>query len=37
MAVDQELLKVILSMDNFDELNRFFEDLFTPAELDVCL
>ena len=34
MAIDQELLKVISSFDDMDELNRFFEDIFTPAELD---
>ena len=34
MAVDKELLKVIASIDNIDDLNRFFEDIFTPAELD---
>ncbi len=34
MAVDQELLKVISSIDNLEELSRFFEDIFTPAELD---
>ena len=34
MAVDQELLKVIASMDNLDDLTLFFEDIFTPAELE---
>lgn len=34
MAVDQELLKVISSMENLDDLNRFFEDILTPAELE---
>lgn len=34
MAVDQELLKVILSIDTLDDLNHFFKDMFTPAELD---
>ncbi|MBU8848414.1 MAG: trp operon repressor [Desulfobacterales bacterium] len=34
MAVDHELLKVILSIDNFDDLNLFFDDIFTPAELE---
>ncbi len=34
MAVDQELLKVISSMDNLDDLNHFFDEIFTPAELD---
>ncbi|NOX35803.1 MAG: transcriptional regulator [Deltaproteobacteria bacterium] len=35
MAVDPELLKIISSIDGLDDLNRFFEDIFTPAELDV--
>ncbi|MCD4675834.1 MAG: trp operon repressor [Desulfobacula sp.] len=34
MAVDPELLKVISSINNLDDLSRFFEDIFTPAELD---
>ncbi|WP_300463085.1 Trp family transcriptional regulator [Desulfobacula sp.] len=34
MSVDPELLKVIASMDSLADLNRFFEDIFTPAELD---
>ena len=34
MAVDQELLHVIASLKTMDEMNRFFEDIFTPAELD---
>jgi TrpR family trp operon transcriptional repressor len=34
MTVDQELLKVVSSMDNLDDLNRFFEEIFTPAELE---
>ncbi len=34
MAVDPGLLKVISSINNLDDLNRFFEDIFTPAELD---
>ncbi len=34
MTIDQELLKVILSINDLDELNRFFNDIFTPAELD---
>ena len=34
MSVDQELLKVILSIKNLDELDSFFNDIFTPAELD---
>ncbi len=34
MAIDPELLKVISSLDDLGELARFFEDIFTPAELD---
>ncbi len=34
MGIDQELLKVISSLKNKDEMNRFFEEIFTPAELD---
>lgn len=34
MSVDPELLKAISSIDNIDDLNRFFLDIFTPSELD---
>lgn len=34
MTIDQELLEVILSIDNLNDLNCFFEDIFTPAELE---
>ena len=34
MSVDQELLSVIFSIDSEEELNSFFNDIFTPAELD---
>ncbi len=34
MTIDQELLNVISSINDLDELNRFFNDIFTPAELD---
>ncbi|MBC2705343.1 MAG: transcriptional regulator [Desulfobacula sp.] len=34
MAIDQDLLKVISSIDSLDDMNHFFEDIFTPAELD---
>ena len=38
MTVDQELLNVVLSIDNLDDLNYFFEDIFTSAELyDISL
>jgi TrpR family trp operon transcriptional repressor len=33
-AVDPELLDIIFKIDNVDDLKRFFEDIFTPAELD---
>ena len=34
MAIDRELLKVISSIKELDDLDRFFKDIFTPAELD---
>ncbi len=34
MAVDKDLLNIILSIDDLEELNRFFEDILTPAELE---
>lgn len=34
MALDQELLTIILSITDSDELNRFLNDIFTPAELE---
>ena len=34
MAIDRELMKVFLSIKELDDLNRFFKDIFTPAELD---
>jgi TrpR family transcriptional regulator, trp operon repressor len=34
MAIDPQLLHVISTIDELDELERFFKDLFTPAELD---
>ncbi|OGR22365.1 MAG: repressor [Desulfobacterales bacterium RIFOXYA12_FULL_46_15] len=38
MTVDAELLNIILTIDNLDDLNHFFEDLFTPAEInDIAL
>ncbi|MCG8550053.1 MAG: YerC/YecD family TrpR-related protein [Desulfobacterales bacterium] len=33
MRIDQELLDVILSIKNKDELESFFEEIFTPAEI----
>jgi len=34
MAINQELLKVIHSIENMKDLSLFFEDIFTPAELE---
>ena len=34
MAVDKELLNVIASLKDTDEMDRFFKDIFTPAELE---
>lgn len=34
MSIDQELLNVILSIDNPRDLDSFFTDIFTPAELE---
>jgi len=34
MSVDKELLEVVLSIKKKDELENFFNDIFTPAELD---
>lgn len=34
MKVDQDLLDVILAMDDPGELRLFFNDIFTPAELE---
>jgi TrpR family trp operon transcriptional repressor len=34
MTVDLELLKNISSIDDLDELKSFFEEIFTPSELD---
>lgn len=34
MSVDQELLEMVLSIKELDDLNDFFKDLFTPAELE---
>nr|WP_319493821.1 YerC/YecD family TrpR-related protein [uncultured Desulfobacter sp.] len=33
MRIDDQLLDVILSIKNKDELESFFEEIFTPAEL----
>ncbi len=38
MSLDQDFLKIVLSIKDTDELNLLFEDLLTPAELaDVSL
>lgn len=34
MAIDQDLLAAIFSVKDVKSLNSFFNDLFTPAELD---
>ncbi len=34
MAVDPDLLKAVLSLDCIEDLNRFFQDMLTPAELE---
>lgn len=34
MALEPELLNIILNINSSDELNAFFEDLFTPAEIE---
>lgn len=34
MALDRELLKVIASIKNLEELDQFLNEIFTPAELD---
>ncbi|MCF8093406.1 MAG: trp operon repressor [Desulfotignum sp.] len=34
MAIDRQLLHVISTISDLDELERFFTDLLTPAELD---
>jgi TrpR family transcriptional regulator, trp operon repressor len=34
MAIDRQLLQVVSTINDLDELERFFMDLFTPAELD---
>lgn len=34
MAVDRQLLHIISTISELDDLERFFRDLFTPAELD---
>jgi TrpR family transcriptional regulator, trp operon repressor len=34
MTIDLDLLKAVLSLNSIEDLNRFFEDIFTPAELE---
>ncbi len=34
MTVDKELLRVISEIKEIDDLNSFFEDILTPAELE---
>ena len=33
MQIDRELLKVIASIKNLDDLETFFEEILTPAEI----
>lgn len=33
MSVDRDLLKTILSFEDIDELDKFCQEIFTPAEL----
>lgn len=34
MAIDKDLLKIITSINNINDLECFFKDIFTPSELD---
>ena len=34
MPVDRDLLKVFASINDLDDLESFFEEIFTPGELD---
>jgi TrpR family transcriptional regulator, trp operon repressor len=34
MGIDRQLLHVISTLKDQDELERFFKDLFTPAEME---
>jgi TrpR family trp operon transcriptional repressor len=34
MKIDQDLLKAVLSIDQRQELEQFFIEMFTPAELE---
>ena len=34
MTIDQDLLKAVLSLESLDEVDRFFKDIFTPAEIE---
>ncbi|MBF0468390.1 MAG: transcriptional regulator [Desulfamplus sp.] len=33
MAIDRELLQTIMSIEDLDELNSFFDEILTPGEL----
>lgn len=38
MSIDPDLLKVISSFEDLKEMEKFFEEIFTPAELaDISL
>lgn len=34
MSEENELIEIIAGIDDADELGRFFEEIFTPAELE---
>ena len=34
MTIDKDLLQVIASLKDMDDMQRFFDEIFTPAELD---
>ncbi|MFH2060012.1 MAG: Trp family transcriptional regulator [Pseudomonadota bacterium] len=34
MTIDPDLLKAVLSLDTLEQVNEFFKDIFTPAELE---
>lgn len=34
MAIDKDLLKIIASIKDINDLECFFKDIFTPSELD---
>lgn len=34
MAIDSDLLKAVLSLKNREDVELFFKDMFTPAEIE---